>query len=128
MQPEVRKNVSLKELNTFGIHAHAKYFCEVHSVEELRGLLNDEKLKNLPRLILGGGSNILFTQDFDGLVIANRLKGITVIDESEDNVWIKAASGEVWHEVVLFAIEKGYGGIENLSLIPGTIGAAPIQN
>jgi UDP-N-acetylmuramate dehydrogenase len=128
MQPEVRENVSLKEQNTFGIDAKAKYFAEVHSVEELTSLLQNEKIKKLPRLILGGGSNILFTQDFDGLVIANKLSGISVIDENNDYAWVKAASGEVWHEVVLYCIGKGYGGIENLSLIPGTIGAAPIQN
>jgi UDP-N-acetylmuramate dehydrogenase len=128
MQPAVKENVSLKDLNTFGIDVKAKFFVEVHTVEDLQNILHDKDLKNKPRLILGGGSNILFTQDFPGLVIFNKLKGISVVKEDEDFAWIKAASGEIWHEVVLFCIEKGYGGIENLSLIPGTVGAAPIQN
>lgn len=128
MRPEVRENVSLKSLNTFGIGVSARYFAEVHSIEEIRGLLGDEKVKDLPRLILGGGSNILFTQDFDGLVIYNKLTGISVLREDKNYAWVQAASGEVWHELVLFCIGKGYGGIENLSLIPGTVGAAPIQN
>jgi UDP-N-acetylmuramate dehydrogenase len=124
----IRKNFSLKQLNTFGIEARAAFFVEVASEEELRQVLLHEEYTSLPRLILGGGSNLLFTKDFDGLVIKINLQGITVIEEGEHSMLIKAGAGVVWHEFVLYTIEKGLAGVENMSLIPGTVGAAPMQN
>ena len=122
------ENISLKPYNTFGIDVHAKHFAEVSSLDELIAYLLYDKWKNIPLLFLGGGSNILFTRDFDGLVIKNNIKGIATIAEDEENVYLKAYSGEQWHELVLHAIDHDLGGIENLSLIPGTVGAAPMQN
>lgn len=125
---QIQKDVSLKQLNTFGIEAKAAFFAEVNSVEELKELIKRDDLKPLPKLILGGGSNILFTQDFPGLVIKNNLKGKEIIEETDEYALVKAMSGEVWHEFVLFCIDNDLAGIENLSLIPGSVGAAPIQN
>lgn len=125
---KIEENKSLKAYNTFGIEAKTRYFTEISSLEELKAIIQDKKLNNLPKLILGGGSNLLFTRDFEGLAIKNNIKGIEKFEEDENHVWIKAYSGEVWHELVEYAIENNLGGIENLSLIPGTVGAAPIQN
>ena len=119
---------SLKPYNTFGIDVLAKYFCEFSSIEGLKALLNHEKIKNQRKLILGGGSNILFTQDFEGVVLLNRIKGIEIVNEDAEHAYVKAGAGEVWHDLVEFCINHDLGGIENLSLIPGTVGAAPIQN
>jgi UDP-N-acetylmuramate dehydrogenase len=124
----IQREVSLKKLNTFSIEAKAKYFVEVTSEQELKELLNSAIYKENPRLILGGGSNLLFTQDFNGLVVKISIKGREFIKEDQDSVYIKCGAGEVWHEFVLYTIDKGYAGIENLSLIPGTVGAAPMQN
>jgi len=125
---EIKSDYSLKLLNTFQIAAKAKYFSEFYSVEELRSLLQSPQFVNEPKLILGGGSNILFTKDFDGLVLQNKIKGIEIVNEDEEHVFVKAGAGELWHQLVLFCIDKGFAGIENLSLIPGTVGAAPMQN
>ncbi len=124
----IQKNISLKNLNTFGIDVSAKYFAEISSVDELRELLATEEFKTNKRFILGGGSNILLTQDVDALVIKNNLKGIEVVRETDSEVFLKVGSGEVWHDIVLHTVEKNWGGIENLSLIPGSVGAAPVQN
>lgn len=121
---EIKENVSLKPYNTFGVKARAKQFVEVNAVPELLELLSTHQ----PELILGGGSNILFRKNIDGLVLKNNLKGKEVVSEDEDGVNLRFGAGENWHECVLWCIEKGYGGIENLSLIPGTVGAAPMQN
>lgn len=121
----LKKNIALKPFNTFGIEATAAFFAEVSSIKQVKEILSQNKL---PLLILGGGSNILFTKDFDGLVIKNNLKGITLINEDENKVILKVASGEIWHEFVLYCIEKNYAGLENLSLIPGSVGASPMQN
>lgn len=125
---EIKTNYSLKKLNTFGIDAKARYFAEFTSVGELSQLLVHPSFISTPRLILGGGSNILFTKDFEGLVLQNKIKGKEIVWENNHEVLVKAGAGEVWHEFVLFCIEKNLGGLENLSLIPGTVGAAPIQN
>lgn len=125
---KLQTQVSLKPYNTFGIDAVADYLVEVHTVEEIREVLANERLKALPRLILGGGSNVLLAGDYHGLVILNRLKGIERLHEDPYHVWIKASGGEVWHQVVLYAIANNLAGIENLSLIPGSVGAAPMQN
>ncbi len=124
----VQENASLKQFNTFGIDAKAHYLVEVNSKAELKEALYDTQFHMTKRLILGGGSNILFTKNFDGVVIKLNLKGIKKTKENTDFVWVKAAAGENWHDLVLYAIENGWGGIENLSLIPGSVGAAPLQN
>jgi len=123
---KITQNHSLKTLNTFGIDVKATMYAEVNSIEDLPTLL--QQFPNEPLLILGGGSNILFTRDFDGLVIKNAIKDIKVIKEDNQSVYLQAGAGVVWHDLVLYAIKYNYGGIENLSLIPGTVGAAPIQN
>lgn len=114
--------------NTFGISAFASQFVEVSSVLELQNLIREKHFSEKPFLILGGGSNILFTKNYEGLVLKNNLKGISIEKEDENHIWIKAAGGEVWHELVMYCVNKNWGGIENLSLIPGTVGAAPMQN
>lgn len=122
---EVIRDASLKEYNTFGIEAKAKSFIEVNSSQQLEDAL---KIDREDLLILGGGSNVLLTKDFDGLVIKNSIKGIEVIDENDQFVTVKVGAGEIWHSFVLHAIDNNWGGVENLSLIPGTVGAAPMQN
>jgi UDP-N-acetylmuramate dehydrogenase len=124
----IQENISLKSYNTFGIDAHARYFTEVHTVPELQAVLKHPAYASLPKLILGGGSNLLFTQDYQGLVIKINLQGIEKINEDAQHVYIQAGAGVVWHQFVLYCIENQYAGIENLSLIPGTVGAAPMQN
>ena len=125
---QITSNISLKSLNTFGIEVKAKYFTEIQSLENIIELLETKEYKNNARLILGGGSNLLLTKDVDGLVIKNNLKGISIVKETDDTVWVKCAAGEVWHEIVMWCIEHNYGGLENLSLIPGCTGASPMQN
>lgn len=125
---QIEENKPLGGLNTFGIAVSAKYFVEVKSVEDFVALTKNETYKANKKLVLGGGSNLLFTNDFDGIVIKNSIKGITVVHETEHEVIIKANAGEVWHEFVLYCIAHNYAGIENLSLIPGLVGAAPMQN
>lgn len=121
-------NYSLKAYNTFGIDVKALYFTEIASLNDLPWLISLPEFKELPFLILGGGSNILFTKDYPGLVVLNRLKGISSEAISNDKIRVTAGSGVVWHELVLHCLDHNWGGIENLSLIPGTVGAAPIQN
>lgn len=124
---KVHNNISLQPYNTFGIDVITKMFATFSSEEELSNLASD---KNLPkeRLIVGGGSNMLFTKDYDGIALKNNIRGIEVVDENEEEVIVRIGAGENWHELVLYAIDKGWAGIENMSLIPGTVGAAPMQN
>lgn len=119
---------SLKEYNSFGLEVFAEKFIRLHSVENLQHLVQNGKFKDQHVLIVGGGSNILFTKDFEGIVMKNELQGIKILEEDEHSCFVQAASGEAWHKLVMFCVEKNLGGIENLSLIPGTVGAAPIQN
>lgn len=126
--PLIKENFDLSNYNTMGLKAIARFFTEVYSVTEIKEALQFANDKNLRLLVLGGGSNVLFVKDFDGFVILNRIKGIHTISEDEDQITIGIGAGENWHQLVLDCVEKGYGGIENLSLIPGTVGAAPIQN
>jgi UDP-N-acetylmuramate dehydrogenase len=122
----ISENISLKPYNTFGIEAKAKHFVTAKSVDELKELLD---LAEFPRkFILGGGSNMLLTQDIDALVIHLDIKGIEIISKSHDSVIVKVSAGENWHEFVLWCLKHDFGGIENLSLIPGNVGSAPIQN
>ncbi len=120
------ENVSLQAYHTFGLAVTARYFTEVATLERLRAVLT--AFKNQPRLVLGSGSNLLFTRDFDGLVIKINLDGISIVQETATQVWLRAGAGVIWHDLVMHCVEAGWGGIENLSLIPGTVGAAPIQN
>ena len=121
-----QKNVQLQPFNTFGIEAKASKFLAFDNEDQLKSALRHRP--NEPLLILGGGSNILLTKDFPGLVLKNNLRGIHVIKEDQNNVWVEVKAGENWHQFVLTAIDNHWAGIENLSLIPGTVGAAPMQN
>lgn len=119
------ENISLASLNSFGIEAQARYYTKISSVDELSNLQLEQKL---PLLVLGGGSNILFTRDFSGYVLHNEIRGIEVVHEDEEQVLVRTGAGEVWHEFVEYCIGNGYAGVENLALIPGRNGASPIQN
>lgn len=123
---EILHNFSLKKYNTFGIEAKAKQFVAVHSNTELKTILEDNKSHK--KFILGGGSNMLLTKDIDALVIHIDLKGKKIIDENEDFVWVESQAGESWHEFVLWTIDQNFGGLENMSLIPGNVGTTPVQN
>jgi UDP-N-acetylmuramate dehydrogenase len=125
---EIILDYDLTPLNTFGVPARAKLFTELKSEQDLQELFSCLEFKNNEKLFLGGGSNVLFTKDFDGIVILNKLKGIEMVEDNKDSVLLRAVSGEVWQDLVSFTVERGYWGIENLSLIPGTVGAAPMQN
>lgn len=123
----IQHDFSLKEFNTFHIDAKARFFAALTTVEDIQELLIKKKYtKNL--LVLGGGSNLLLTKDFDGFVLKNELKGIDVIHEDNNHYYVKAAAGENWHRFVMYCIERNFAGVENLSLIPGSIGASPMQN
>ena len=122
----ISENVLLRPYNTFGIAAQARYFASFASVEELQELLTTMSAQ--PQMILGGGSNVLFTKDFDGIIMKNEIKGITVVDEDEDYYYVKAGAGENWHGFVMENIRQNRAGLENLSLIPGNVGASPMQN
>jgi len=122
------QNASLKNLNTFGMGVQAKYLLELSSAEDLTSALELSEVQKLPLLILGGGSNILFLKNVEAVVLLNRLRGIVKVDENNTHVWVKAAAGENWHTFVLECIKNDLGGIENLSLIPGNVGATPMQN
>lgn len=124
----MQENFSLKPFNTFGVEAKAKYFVEVNTEQELTETLKLSHTQTLPLLFLGGGSNILFTKDFDGLAIQLNLKGISEKFLNENEVLVTAKAGENWHEFVMFCLNKNYGGLENLSLIPGNVGTSPMQN
>ncbi|MGL6128031.1 UDP-N-acetylmuramate dehydrogenase [Chryseobacterium artocarpi] len=124
----MQENFSLKPYNTFGVDAKAKCFIEIHNIEELKDALNFSKEKSLSLLFLGGGSNILLTKDFDGLAIKLNLKGISEENLNNNEVLVTAKAGENWHEFVMFCLSKNYGGLENLSLIPGNVGTSPMQN
>lgn len=124
----MKENYSLKNFNTFGINAFANYFSEINSVEETLEILDNPIAKKNPLLIIGGGSNLLFTKNFSGLVLKNNIKGIELIKEDTDYYYVKSGAGLVWHQFVMYCIEKNYAGIENLSLIPGNVGAGPMQN
>lgn len=124
---QVYQNYLLKEYNTFGIAAAAKYFVSFSSVEELEEVLDNNK--NIPfKMILGGGSNILFTRDYNGLVLKNTIPGIKVLNEDNEYIYVNAGAGIKWHDLVLFCVKNNYAGMENLSLIPGNVGASPMQN
>lgn len=124
----IAKNYPLNRLNTFGLDVKAKAYCEVTTEAEVIELAASGTWSGKQKFILGGGSNILFTHDLDALCLHNRILGIRKLKEDAEHVWIQSGGGEVWHNLVVHCVEKNYGGIENLSLIPGSAGAAPIQN
>ena len=125
---QISREFSLKEFNTFGIDAKAKFFVEVFNQAEIDRLLENEIFTSRNHLLLGAGSNILFTRDFDGMVVKVNLKGIDILEENDCFVKVKAGAGENWDEFVSYCVEKNYAGLENLSLIPGNVGSSPIQN
>ncbi|RTQ51687.1 UDP-N-acetylmuramate dehydrogenase [Hymenobacter gummosus] len=128
--PALLRDVSLRAYNTFGIDAKARLFATFTSVEELRALLRQPEVQAAPKLVLGGGSNLLFTQDFDGVVLKNEIRGLDLLPDgpADDTVLVRAGAGESWHGLVEYALSQNLAGLENLSLIPGTVGAAPLQN
>jgi UDP-N-acetylmuramate dehydrogenase len=125
---QIRENFSLKPYNTFGIDVKAKYFSNFQSVDDLEEVLNSPLTTHPSPLILGGGSNLLFTKNVDRIVLKNEIKGIEIIMQDDNFVYIKAGAGINWHEFVLYCLNNNYAGIENLSLIPGNVGATPMQN
>lgn len=127
-RPDIKENISLKHFNTFGLEVRARYFVSIRSEEDLRALTEEQLFHREARFVLGGGSNILFTKDFDGIVLHDSIEGISVTEENDDSAVVRCGGGERWHSLVQYCIEKNLSGIENLSLIPGTAGAAPIQN
>ena len=123
---QVHENYSLQKYNTFGINVYAKHFSIFSSAEELKELINEKASET--KKILGGGSNILFTKDFNGFILKNEIPGIDLINENEEFVFIRAGAGVTWHSFVTFCVNNNFGGVENLSLIPGKVGASPMQN
>jgi len=121
---EIQQNISLKSYNTFGIDVNARRFVDITSLNELKNVIRSEKYF----FILSGGSNLLLTKDIDKLVIHLNTKGIEVVQETDNDIFVKVQAGENWHEFILWCINHNYGGVENLSLIPGNVGTAPIQN
>lgn len=122
----IQHNISLKPYNTFGIDVKAKHFISVENIDDLKTIFSTEKFPN--KFIIGGGSNMLLTKDVDALVIHLNLKGKTIVSENDNHVFIKAEAGENWHDFVLWTLKQNYGGLENMSLIPGNVGTSPIQN
>lgn len=124
----IESNVPLKNFNTFGIDVSSKLFSQVENEDQVRNVIQSSEFSNNTSLILGGGSNLLFTKNFDGIVLRNHIQGIEVIEDTKQHVLVKVGGGVVWHEFVLHCIKKGWHGVENLSLIPGNVGASPMQN
>lgn len=125
---QIKTNYSLTALNTFHVPAKADYFAAVSTIDELREISSTSEFTNEERLILGGGSNVLFTSDFHGIIIHPRFSGFEKVDEDSTSICVRVGSGEVWDDFVEYAVKNDLGGIENLSLIPGNVGASPIQN
>lgn len=125
---EILRDADLLPFNTFHIAAKTKALARFSNVEELRSLLHAPELQGLPRMVLGGGSNILLTRDWPGVVLLNEITGIEALEETGREVLVRAGAGVVWHEFVMHCVDQGWGGLENLSLIPGRVGAAPMQN
>ncbi len=124
----IQEHYSLKNYNTFGVEAFADYFVEVSTFTELKKALLFRRQHDLPILFIGGGSNMLFVNDFKGLALKLNLSGIEIVQETDEHVWVKAQGSENWHEFIQWTLAKDFGGLENLSLIPGNVGTAPIQN
>ena len=123
---QVQHNISLKPYNTFGIDVKAKHFISVENIDDLKTIFSTENFPN--KFVIGGGSNMLLTKDIDALVIHLNLKGKTIVSTNDNHIFIKAEAGESWHDFVLWTLKQNYGGLENMSLIPGNVGTSPIQN
>ncbi|MBC3207790.1 UDP-N-acetylmuramate dehydrogenase [Pseudomonas sp. SWRI111] len=128
MSVQVQSQVSLKPFNSFGVDVRARFFAEAHSDADVREALNYAKSHELPLLVIGGGSNLLLTADIQALVLRMATRGIRVLSDDGNHVVIEAEAGEPWHAFVQHTLAQGFSGLENLSLIPGTVGAAPMQN
>ena len=124
----MKRNFSLGNYNSFGVKHKANFFIEIKNKDQINDVINNKKYDKVRKLILGGGSNILFTKDYNGIVFLNKIKGIRKISEDDNNVLLRVGSGENWDDFVEYCVKKKYYGLENLSLIPGSVGAAPIQN
>jgi UDP-N-acetylmuramate dehydrogenase len=124
---QVSENFPLKNLNTFGVAANAAWYVDIRDEDDLQALFTQDRWKDYPRLVLGGGSNMLFTSDFKGLIVHIKIQGIRY-EVKGDDVLVTAGGGVIWNDLVNFCVENGFAGIENLSLIPGSVGAAPVQN
>lgn len=124
----LKKNISLKPFNTFGIDVVADYWIEITHTDDILNLMEMDIYRHQSHYVLGGGSNVLFPDDYQGIIIKNSIPGITIISEDDQSIILKVGAGVVWDELVLYCLNKGWGGIENLSMIPGQTGAAPIQN
>ncbi len=125
---EIFSDFSLKPFNTFHVPARAHRLARFRTVDELRQLLTHAELQGLPRLVMGGGSNVLFTQGWPGVVLLNEIGGLELLLDTDEAVIVRAGAGMVWHDFVTYCVDQGWGGVENLSLIPGRVGAAPMQN
>ena len=123
-----KENISIKNYNSFKIDVKTKFFCEFKNIEELKIILNSCVYNDNKSIVLGGGSNILFTNDYKGLILKNNITGIKIIKENNHHIIVEVGSGENWHKFVMWSIEKNLSGIENLALIPGSVGACPVQN
>lgn len=126
--PVLEHHVSLRPYNTFGLDVQARLFARFGTVEELRALLALPEVQAAEKLVLGGGSNLLFTRNFDGVVLKNEIRGLEIVQQDDDSALVRAGAGESWHGLVQYALDQDLSGLENLSLIPGTVGAAPLQN
>ena len=125
---QIQENISLKKFNTFGMDVLARYFYSFSTIDQMQEIGALDTFKHFPVLVLGGGSNMLLTTNFDGLVIKNEIPGIELLSEDADHYFVKVGAGVDWHEFVLYCLEKNYAGVENLALIPGKVGASPMQN
>ena len=125
---QILEGFSLKKLNTFGLECIAKKYIQITDIELLKDIFSINQPHAGKLLILGGGSNVLLPEEFDGTVYHIGVRGKEIMDENDEYVWLKIGAGENWHELVMYCIKNGFGGVENLSLIPGTVGAAPMQN
>ncbi|MCX2742349.1 UDP-N-acetylmuramate dehydrogenase [Mangrovivirga sp. M17] len=125
---KIREKADLKNYHTFGVPAIAEYLTEIHSIEEIREAIDYARSHNLQLNVFGGGSNVLFKNNPQGLTVVNKITGIEVVQETDKEVELSVGAGEIWHDFVLYCLDHKYYGIENLSLIPGTVGAAPMQN
>lgn len=125
---EIKENFSLKKYNTFGIDVKTRFFVECKSEKEISDFITIQQNTNLPLMILGGGSNVLFAGNFDGYILKPDIKGVDILNESDSDITVRVGAGEDWDDFVAYCVEKGWGGVENLSLIPGNVGTCPIQN
>ncbi len=128
MTLQLQEHVSLKPYNTFGVDVAARWFAQAHDDDEVRASIAVAAEKGLSLMVVGGGSNLLLTRDIDALVLRMASRGIRVLDDDGERVVVEAEAGEVWNDFVRWTLSQGFGGLENLSLIPGTVGAAPMQN